>query len=322
MDRDILLQASEIISHASCPDGIGAAMICAAAYSMTDRKCPPISFLQYGTKEYRSMPASRRQVFVDLVPPAERWKEWIGKDAIILDHHEMMKETVESLNGVYGGPKESGTTLAFDHVMIPLCEGKMLAERLEAWRRFAHLNMIRDTWDFESPKWDDACAMAYAVLLRGQKWCLEAALSKTFVVDSLLPLGRCLYDSFLRHAWKIAKAVSLYDVSLFGKEVKMAFFNHSGDGKVSDVAHYLIERLPCDIAVGYFYTQENSEIRCIVSLRTEGQFGEQLPMSKIAESFGGGGHKGAAAFMITESCDPEKLARLVTSRMLSLEQNS
>lgn len=76
MDEQILLSVSEIVTHKSCPDGIGSAAICVAAYKSAGLESPPVNFVQYGTKAHDNLKPSPRQLFVDITPPKGRWEEW------------------------------------------------------------------------------------------------------------------------------------------------------------------------------------------------------------------------------------------------------
>ena len=73
MNKDRLLQASEIVSHANCPDGIGAAMICTAAYVKGGIR--DLSWLTYLdiTQDFLNPDGTMsREVMGDFLHPAEK----------------------------------------------------------------------------------------------------------------------------------------------------------------------------------------------------------------------------------------------------------
>jgi hypothetical protein len=311
MNKDMLLQTSEIVSHANCPDGIGAAMVATAAYVAGGMSPPPTYFVQYGTRAHDEMQARPRQLFVDITPPKGRWEEWRGMSPIVLDHHESAMHVTQSLNGAYGDGDHSGTMLAFEHVMLPLATDFMSESDLGAWGRFAHLCMVRDTWKVASPDWAEACALAHALLLHGQKWGIAAATAGELPIVELLAIGRKLHDKILRQSKGVVRNSLKRTLSIGGRDIKIAFFNHAEGGTLSDIAHYVMDEMPCDAVVGYFYIYEDDDTRCVVSVRTDGC----VSASDLARSFGGGGHAKAAGFRIAGDVSPNVVVQTVCDRL-------
>jgi nanoRNase/pAp phosphatase (c-di-AMP/oligoRNAs hydrolase) len=62
----------------------------------------------------------------------------------------------------------------------------------------------------------------------------------------------------------------------------------------------LLEKHNCDVAAGFFFTQEGGTTNLCVSLRSKK---EGVPVNKIAERFGGGGHQPAAGFRLKDAAD-------------------
>jgi len=312
--KDALVQVSEIVSHASCPDGIGAAMIATAAYVSTGMRPPPTNFVQYGTRAHDDMVSHPRQLFLDITPPKGRWEEWRGLSPIVLDHHESAMHVVQGLNGVYGDSDHSGAMLAFANVMVPLVS--MPSEEFEAWQRFAHLCMVRDTWKTASPDWAEACALAHALLLQGQRWGVNAAIVGKLPLAELLNLGRKLHDKIMRQSKGVVRNSLRRNLSIGSRDVKLAIFNHADGGTVSDIAHYVMDEMPCDIVVAYFYVYEDDDTRCVVSVRSNGA----ISASDLARSFGGGGQSKAAGFRIAGDMSPNSIIQVVTKRIAELNQ--
>jgi len=320
MNKDALLQVSEIVSHSSCPDGIGAAMVCVAAYVAGGMNPPPTYFIQYDTRAHNEMKARPRQLFVDITPPKARWEDWRGLSPIILDHHESVTHIVQSLDGVYGDSDCSGTTLAFDNIMVPLsgdvltAAAKIGQDDLATWKRFAHLCMVRDTWKTASPDWAEACALAHALLLQGQKWAVHVATVGRLPFDELINIGTKMYEKIMRQAKGVVRNSAKHVLKAGGRDIKIAFFNHAEGGTVSDIAHHVMDQMPCDVVVGYFYVHEDDATRCVASVRTNGA----ISASELARTFDGGGHARAAGFRIPDGPSPKQIIDLIIERIASL----
>ena len=315
IDKNKLLQVSEIISHASCPDGTGAAMICTAAYVMGGMKPPPVSFVKYDTHSHDDLEARPLQMFVDITPPKKRWEEWRGLSPIILDHHGTVEHIVHSLDGVYGNTDYSGAMLAFENVMAPLAEGVMSDEQFSSWKRFAHLCMIRDTWKSASPDWEEACALAHALLLYGHKWAISAATIGVLPMEELRHIGSKLYDKIIRQAKGIIRnSTKKTLVTHDNKEITIVFFNLGAGMTISDIAHEIMDKMPCDAVMGFFFTEEDGEFQCVISARSN----KKISVSSLAESFGGGGHSQAAGFRIREEMSPIQIIEMISGRIATI----
>lgn len=314
MNKDTLLQVSEIVSHAGCPDGIGAAMICNAAYASCGMHPPPTNFVQYGTRFHDNLVSRSKQLFVDITPPKGRWEEWMGLDPVVLDHHETMMHVVNSLNGKYGGADHSGAMLAFENVMLPLAGDSMQKQDLESWERLARLCMVRDTWKTASPDWDDACALAHALLLYGQKWGVSAAIAGKVPLDELLPVGAKVHDKIRRQSKGVVKNSPRRNVKIGDASVTVVFFNHANGGTMSDIAHFVMDLMPCNAVVSYFFVYDNEEVQNVASVRTDGCFSAR----GLAESFGGGGHNNSAGFRIPGEYSPNQIIEMVMERIVTL----
>ena len=310
MNKDALLQVSEIVSHSSCPDGMGAAMMCTAAYVAGGMNPPPTYFVQYDTRAHNEMKAKPRQLFVDITPPKARWEEWKGLSPIVLDHHESAMHVVQSLNGVYGGPEQSGTVLAFENVMVPLVGDSVDP----AWKWFSHLCMIRDTWKTASSNWMEACALAHALLLNGQEWAVHVATTGKLPFDELMNVGMKMHAKIMRQAKGVVRNSMKHVLKIGGRDVNIVFFNHAEGGTMSDIAHYVMEQVPCDVVIGYFYVHEDDNIRCVASVRTNGV----ISASELARSFEGGGHAKAAGFRIPGGPSPKQVMDMISERITSL----
>ncbi len=290
-----------VFSHKSCPDGTGSAMVCAAAFKLLGTE-PVIEFMQYGTKEFEGLVPELGHMFVDITPPRARWKEWHSVDPIVLDHHVSSRDITDGLFGMYGGPDESGTSLAYEHVMVPILDDLQASgviqndkvnSMIDMWRPFAHLAMIRDTWKDQDVEWLDALALGEATGFHGSQEMIESVRSTDGQVDirGLLAFGHKLVEKTRKKAELLADGAS--EASYGG--IKAAFYNCT-EKMTSEVGNTLVNR-GFDITAGYFFKKEDGLDRVMVSLRSKkGGF----PVNKIAEAFKGGGHPAAAGFQIAD----------------------
>lgn len=288
-----LLEVKEVYSHSSCPDGTAAAMIVARAMSGSPSR-PAVRFVQYGTKEHATLQPGPGQLFVDITPPLDRWEEWVPHNPVVLDHHHTAEKCVEGLNGVYGGLEYSGAGLAMEHVMKPLVMTgvtPMEPDEMKCWERLARLASIRDTWKDKDPEWRDACALAHTMGFVGSRDLIMASFSRSVDFDMLDRLGGFILPAVERKAQLLAESAMIRTAGPPGRPVKIGYFNCT-DKATSDVAHYLMDVMGCDMAVGYFMMFQDGEARFSVSLRSS----SGIDSSVIAKKLGGGGHQPAAGF--------------------------
>jgi nanoRNase/pAp phosphatase (c-di-AMP/oligoRNAs hydrolase) len=290
IDLERLKSVKTIYSHSFCPDGLSAAMICKAAYASVGLS-PEIIFIQYDTSEHENMEPGPNQLFIDITPPIKRWEEWKSFSPIVLDHHETAKRAAEEL-GVYGDVNDSGASLAFKHVMKPLFPIEKYRNdlKLEDWARFAWLNMIRDTWKDKHADWRDACSLAQALGFYSSNSLLISANELELNLVEMLRFGGVLLKKCEGKAFRLANT-AIIEVNR-GK--KFGFFNCT-EKLINETAHELIDVHDCDVAVGFFMNLEDGSYNIHVSLRSKKQ---GVPVNKMAEILGGGGHPPSAGFRL------------------------
>lgn len=324
---DRLRSVTDVFTHQTCPDGTASAVICAEAFRLLGTS-PRFHTLQYGTDFMEKLEPRSGQLFVDITPPAARWREWEPFSPIVLDHHETVRHVTEGLGGVYAtNERHSGAMLAFENVLTPAMrealgpasdqasDGVPSACLTEAvlsvtrWHFFAELAMVRDTWKKDSPLWDAACAQAEALNLYGHRTLVDSAMSGGFSAEALDSVGRLLLE---RARWKSERSA---DQARWGSvrgpdgELRFAVFNCT-DKLTSDVANALIER-GADFAAGYFYVcEDGSDVTC-VSLRSRAGVSARA----MAEVHGGGGHDRAAGFRLPE-VSPSALMEVLKSALV------
>lgn len=311
MDREKLLGIQRIISHQSCADGTASAMICAAAYAHLGLE-PMIEFVQYDTREHNGTPAEDRQLWVDITPPKDRWQEWQGRGAIVLDHHETVESITNSLGGVYGGPDStgiSGASLAFEHVMKPL----MPQEEWHEWSELARLVAMRDTWQQHEQEFDIAQGVAAALAFYGQHSLLKSARHGNLDMHEIKRFGNVLFGKTMAKARKVAEGARRTEQC----GMRTAYFCCT-EKLVTEVAHVLIDEQDFDMVAGYFWTKDGDEDNLVLSLRSKKG---GVRVNKIAEEFKGGGHPPAAGFRVKKDAadmSPRKIEELVGNTMKEL----
>lgn len=297
VELEKLLAVREVRCHAHCPDGLGSAMIITAAYASRGLH-PNLEFVTYDTAEHASATPGPHQLWADITPPLARWEEWKEHSPVVLDHHDTAKAATEGLGGVYGGLNDSGASLSYKHAMRPMIpeDYPNRDKILEKWARFAFLGMLRDTWKEEHDEWRDACALASALSFYTPKSMLAAASSVDVDLDEMLRFGRILYQ---KTEWKAVQAArGSWFEEFRGK--KFGYFNCT-EKIISETCHELIDKHGCDVAVSFFYKVENGRLDISVSLRSKKPEKGGVPVNRMAEVHGGGGHAPAAGFRIKDA---------------------
>jgi len=306
-DIERLKRVTQVIGHKSCPDGTAATMICARALTELGANFR-VKFVQYDTREHHELEAGPGQLFVDITPPVGRWSDWIEHDPIVLDHHDTAEVATTGLRGVYGYPEESGATLAFEHVMRPVMANAYgpdvdyLDTRPESpygrWQRFAHLARIRDTWQKKHPDFETGCGMSHGVMFYGSFDLVDAAREDRVDFDKIQEVGSSMYRKLMWKAKLYAETAHRFEVTKRGRTYKLGIFNCS-EKATSEAAHILLDEHGCDVAAGYFMLIEDGEVCYSVSLRSHKVDG--VPVNKVAERYGGGGHPPAAGFRVRDA---------------------
>lgn len=276
--------------HSSCPDGTAAAVMVAKAADMSNADLTAADFvaIQYGSPDMSSVQPGPGQLWVDITPPKERWREWEGTGVMVLDHHETAREVTEGLGGVYGENDQwSGAKLAYHHVYAENCGPSPVLGAV------AELAMIRDTWKKDHPDWREAGALAEASTLFGAKELISRSLSGKLDVDEILAVGRTLMKSIDGKVKKYSRGASHSVLSdVLESDVRVSVFNCT-EKLISEVGNDLVEG-GTDVAIGWFFSSDADGQFYSVSLRTGGR----ISARKVVELYGGGGHDRAAGFRV------------------------
>jgi single-stranded DNA-specific DHH superfamily exonuclease len=293
-----------VISHDNCADGKASAILIHDAIPTAE-----ILFHQYGNDEYRNMKAEPGMLFVDFSPPPERAQEFVDAGAIVLDHHKSAKETVAKFGnrGVFADELENpgvcGATLAFREVWKVLrgyrrddpCIHVASFDRLSLFaERFAMLAGVYDTWQRQSPFWEEARAQKEVLsFMPWERW------SKMYLSDisenwraQFQWVGEVLIEKDDQSTEKTVKGARRFTTS---RGTRVAIFE--GSTKSSSVAEYIGS--DADLAAGFSFFEEDTDqgrvTKMVVSTRSRTTYN----CSALAKLYGGGGHTKAAGFNIT-----------------------
>jgi hypothetical protein len=103
IDIEKIKAVKVIVTHDNCTDGLAAAILLHDVLPDAE-----IIFAQHGTEAYAKLEVRPNMLFVDIVPPKERYEEFLKAGAIVLDHHKGVKDVVEKFgtNAVFGDEKQ------------------------------------------------------------------------------------------------------------------------------------------------------------------------------------------------------------------------
>jgi oligoribonuclease NrnB/cAMP/cGMP phosphodiesterase (DHH superfamily) len=260
-----------VIYHASCPDGFGAAW---AAWKKFGNRA------EYHAMPYTAkplMPRGKQVYFLDFSykPDIMRRVVKIAAKVVIVDHHASAKDSVKLAQESLYDMKHSGAVLAWKYFH----PGKPMP------RLLLHIE-DEDLWNFKLP--NTMAVNARLELLNFDFKELDKvvrdfekpALRKKFIEEGNL-LGA--YRTRLVHRLIEENAVP---VKFFGHRI---FAVNGARPFTSEIGHALYEMKP---PMAIIWQEKPAGIT--VSLRSNGT----VDVSKIAAKFGGGGHKGAAAFYL------------------------
>lgn len=287
---DKLRAVKTIVTHDSCADGTGSALLLKDALPEAE-----VIFVQHGTDAFKTLPATAGMLFCDIAPPADRVDDFIAAVALVLDHHRTAKAIVERFgeNGLFADearePGISGTVLAYREVWKPLREAEA-TPWLAGWmENFAVLTGIRDTWQNKDPRWEAACCLANLMhFMPNTEW-LKIPIQKLAVdwAANYEWIGRVLSDKHAKAVQKTIKKSGQYKSAKGTRLVVMNSTSHT-----SDACETLDQT--ADLIVGFGYEVENGAEKMILSFRSHTGYN----CSALARTYGGGGHTAAAGCSI------------------------
>lgn len=207
-----------------------------------------------------------------------------GKTLIWIDHHLSAINQRQSLAHLPGLRKldEAACVLTWQYFFpdqeIPLAV-KLIGDR--------------DIWRFRYPQTKIFCEGLHSLDLTPHHNPLWEQLlnDDQTLIQSLLTKGQILLEVRLK---EIARRVDNYAFATTFHGYKTLAVNLPGSG---DIGHYMCG-LGYDIAYVYCDFQQDESLVTGVTL-----YSDTIDVSKIAQLYGGGGHKGAAGFRFTRTTD-------------------
>lgn len=277
-----------ILTHDSCADGTASAILLKDAFHGRDVQ---VRFLQHGSAELSELTAEPGMLFCDFSPPQDKVQSFIDAGAILLDHHRTAAQIVEAFgeNGIFGDERDDGgscgAVLAYRHVWKPL-RGDLLIQELFC-RNLATLAGIRDTWQRQDPRWEEACIQANVLnFIPNPRWLARSLTDLAAAWDrEYKPIGEILWEKSQRQIHKALDNAYRFTTRRGTRVVMFDGLNAS-----SDAAETLGDT--ADLVVGFMPSCSDGIPKYIWSTRSHTTF----DCATLAQSFGGGGHTRAAGF--------------------------
>jgi len=259
-----------VLYHNNCPDGFGAAW---SAWKKFGNKATYI-----GVQHNEPPPAGlsgRQLYFLDFAYPLAMMKhiKKIAHSLVVIDHHKMMMSSAKIADEYVFNIHHSGSVLAWRYFhqnkKIPL--RLLYIEDLDLWkRRLRYTDAARATLmalPYDFLVWDRAIANFENAKMR----------------RSILEKGKAIVafqERIIRHIVKNAELVRFCGLRTYAANTP-DFADEVGDA--------LHRRLP---PIGIIWAHRAGKL--VVSLRSSGK----VNVARLAERFGGGGHRRSAAFVL------------------------
>ncbi len=257
-----------VLYHAGCPDGFGGAW---AAWRKFKNKAVYIP-VHYQTP-YPDEIRGKEVYLVDFCYKPEVMKE-LQKAALsvtIIDHHKTSKPALPFSDARLFDLKHSGAVLAWKY-FYPKSPIPKLLKYIED----------TDLWKFKLPLTREIFETVYSHPFSFSVWNKLAALCESGSGRKKLAAeGKALLRKLERMTENAVSGAE--EVKFEGYRCLMA--NSSRD--VSHLGHALVVKKP---PIGIVWSRRKNKI--VVSLRSDGS----VDVSKLAEKYGGGGHRAASGF--------------------------
>lgn len=262
-----------IIYHANCPDGFGAAWASwkkfgsNAEYFPQEHHTPPPEGLE-GADVYILDFSFSKQITEDILKKA--------KSLTIIDHHITAKEIVESLANYSFSINNSGAVLSWKYFHPKKKVPKLLlhVEDVDIWKfklkNTKELTSAISLYKMDFKVWDNLAKK------------LENSKTAKIIIDA----GRAIIGFKNKIIEEMVEGAEL--VEFEGYKTLLA---GSPTTIHSELGNALVKKMP---PLGIVYRRKGDNLK--ISLRSDGT----VDVSKIAQKYGGGGHKAAAGFQVGE----------------------
>ncbi|MEW6617197.1 MAG: DHHA1 domain-containing protein [Patescibacteria group bacterium] len=272
-----------VIYHKSCPDGFGGAW---AAWKKFGNKA------EYVAVDPDTLPekfSKGREIYsIDISYPASVQKKLRAenKSLVVLDHHASRKNDTEAFPENTFDNNHSGAVLSWKY-FHPKKKVPKFLEYIEDG----------DLWRFKFP--EGGRVVSYA-LMRPYDFHVWTKIVND--VEDIKKRREYIKNGDLIQTYErqvIERVMERAGRVLFeGMEVYAV--NSSYKILTSELGHQLTQKTGL---LGIVWYEENGELK--ISLRADGN----VDVSKIAQKYGGGGHKNAAAFVIKNGKKPWKIVK-------------
>ena len=262
-----------IIYHSNCPDGFG------AAYSAWRRLGDQAEYCPMNHNDPFPDVDGKVVACVDICFSRERMEELRkrAKKLVVLDHHVTAMEGMEGFEAdhVVFDMSHSGAYLSWTF-FNPATEPPLLIRCIED----------RDLWKWEIPQ--SGTYLSYIDTLPYEFEVWGEAISVDW--DHALMLGKAVGDLKRRQRESARERASLR----WFDDHKVMVVNLGDKTLVSATCNELAQDSRCDgMAIAWRYDHDADKSIC--SIRG---FGDDVDVRKIAEKYGGGGHRLAAGFSV------------------------
>jgi len=259
-----------VIYHAACTDGFSGAW---AAWKNFGKKADYFAWIHQTSLP----PLKNKEIyFIDICPKAKglKYLVTVNKRVVVIDHHISAKKDGKFANEYFYALNHSGATLAWKYFYPKKKIPKLLlyAEDMDLWRLklenskavFAYL----DLFDFDFKHWSK----------------LASEFERKSTERKHINIGKFILKSENKLAESVISkgAVQVEFVGIKALAVNSPVM-------ISEIGNRLCSKY-FPIAIIW---QERKDMT-IVSLRSNGK----VNVARIAEKFGGGGHKSASAFSL------------------------
>jgi hypothetical protein len=269
-----------LIFHAGCPDGFGAAWSARSAWGTGARFIPRSHDDEFDPEKFEN----QMVVFADISIPNDHLRNLIevAGEVLILDHHKTARDHYASDPSLENAVNADGHRVHFDLDR----SGAMLS-----WNHFHPdedaPDLIRyvqdqDLWNWELPLSEEINAAIGSYPRRFDNWDELAARE----IESLADEGRPIVRA---NRMEVERAVHLAHPVTIGNERIEAV---NARQPRAAIGHELTNRAKFGKPWGIVYRLTGNRVDC--SIYSTGD----LDVSEIATSFGGGGHRNASGFSV------------------------
>lgn len=260
-----------VLYHNECPDGFGAAW---AAWKKFGAKAEYIG-LNHSTPPPIEKLRGKILYFIDITYIGKDLDKVIkvAKDVTILDHHVSTKDEIKKAPHSIYAVNQSGAILAW-RFFHPGKKDPYLLRCIET----------RDLWQWQVPHAEEILAALDVLPFDFKKWDRAVTdIENPNIRKKYIEKGRAI------RAYEEKIAADLF------KKVQPAIFEGHRAGVVnapilhSEIGHLIYSN---GYTIAIVWSHNGGQFR--VSLRSNGK----IDVSKIAQKYGGGGHKAAAGFRL------------------------